>query len=54
VKRQGNSQRPPAGERIDIDAAPRAEPSPADMEALEQFNRELERAINAEFGSQPF
>jgi hypothetical protein len=39
---------------FDIDSAPDAEPSPAEAETLAEFNRELQRAINAEFGSQPF
>jgi hypothetical protein len=48
----------PIAEPCDIDGAADAEPAPApseaDLAALAEFNRERERAINAEFGSQPF
>jgi hypothetical protein len=43
-----------ANRPFDPASAPDAEPAPADAEALADFNRELQAAINAEFGSQPF
>jgi hypothetical protein len=41
-------------DHFDPDSAPDAEPSPADLEALEQFNRELQAAIDAVDWAQPF
>lgn len=44
-----------AGKRFDIDSAPDAEPQPTpDEAALEEFNRELQRAIGAVDWSQAF